>query len=606
MKYLPVLFMALMASAASASDAVPFTPELVAPLPCDYYTEDDPAGATGIRVNFQDGDIRPELLAGASVELLPQSFNDADGWSAAAPMVLPFREKIDHSRLPSTPEESIRDDAPIRLLDLETGNPTPYVVHIPPRNIIGRDPLETVRLYPFASLVPGRRYVLYSTFDAPLKDKRQKAVRFPLFDLLLSGQEPGDEREKRADEKLGPYVQYLKKAGVEIDSVLIFTGFTVRTRDNAIGALVRAAEKSVAASPPSVKIDKVRKVPAKNHYFVTGVITGPAIIGPRGELQKEHGEIWVDGEMEIPFWLFLPLDRLEKDGGYKAPLIVYCQGGPPAKRSHSRFETNRKRYMDAGFAMIAIDSPSNRYLNKWGNPTRAHTSFPETIRPGMNAAEMAQWAIDIRTVVTVAKTGGFDALPKGAPDGTSEIDPSRIAYTGISYGGINGAVFTALEPRFAAGVLQVGGNQWARLAAEHQFARVFGDGGLYLPSSRPGERPYLLNAAQLALDLVEPSYYAPCLGRGELFGSAESFPVLLQCGVHDKQVLTCDSLAAAAGLVQTPGQPSPEPTPGSRSSKMGGPMYPNGHAVPALKKGARDERFDFIREALAAAQKRGE
>jgi hypothetical protein len=580
--------------------AEPFSQELLTPFPSDVYTIEDSTSSTGVRVNFRDDDLRPGLVDLLPPGMRPEELSKADGFSAATPMTLVFRERVDHKRLPSTPAESINNDAPIKLVDIDTGKPVPYVVHIPVINPIGRDPLTLVRLYPYARLQPARRYVLYATGDLPLIRKGQRPERFGLFERFLAEEAPENEREEYVFKRLRPFLEAVRASGEDVSRIVIITGFTIRSDDNAIAPMAEAGRAALDLPPPEVTIIKVRENLLREYVRVEGVIHGPAVIDREGKLQWEGGAIKIEGKMDIPFIMFVPAKTYFSFVGPAEPrnapnpVIVFCQGGPPAKRKHYWMETLYKRYLSHGIAMICIDSPSNRELDWRKKPTRARTSFPGTTDPGANTAEMAQWAIDVRTVVSAIKAGKFDVLPNGAPDGVPELDPERIGYTGISYGGINGLFFTAMEPRFAASVIQVGGTQWVRLPAEHMMADLQGDGKLYEKGVLPGERPFWLAAAQLAFDLVEPTYYASHMWEEPLYPREEPMPLLTQSGYKDSQVRTSEAMNAVLGLADTPGEPHRDPPPYARAKWYGGPLYPNGHVAPVLNGEARDDRFEVF------------
>jgi len=598
------MVLALPLDAQAQGFSEPFSPGLIAPFPSDVYTEPDPESRTGSRLHFKEDDLRPGLLELLPPEMRPETLAGADGFSSATPMTLVFRESVDHQRLPRTPEQSVRGDAPIKLLDLDTGKLAPYDVHLPVANPIGRDSRCFVRLYPFARLAPGHRYALYAVDSLPLRSQDQKPGRFDLFERFLTGGTPVNDREARIFERLEPYLEAVVRSGADRKRIIILTGFIVRSDQNAIGPMVRAAEAVLDLPAPEVTVNKVRENPLMDCVRVDGVIHGPAIIDGEGGLQTEKGEIKIKGGMDIPFILFLPAQTSFSFAGparprqAPGPVVVFCQGGPPAKRKHYWMETLLPRYLGRGIALICIDSPSNRDLDWRKKPTRARTSFPGTTDPAANTAEMAQWAIDVRTVVSAIQAGKFDLLPRGAPDGVPELDPEKIGYTGISYGGINGLFFTAIEPRFAASVIQVGGTQWIRLPAEHMMADLQGDGKLYKKGVLPGERAFWLAAAQIVFDLVEPSCYAAHMWEHPLYPGDEPMPVLTQSGYHDTQVLTSEAMNAVLGLGRLPGGAHQEPAADSRAKWYGGPLYPNGHLVPALNREARNDRFEFFKEHL--------
>ncbi|HEV8711301.1 MAG TPA: hypothetical protein VGX03_00530 [Candidatus Binatia bacterium] len=79
-----------------------------------------------------------------------------------------------------------------------------------------------------------------------------------------------------------------------------------------------------------------------------------------------------------------------------------------------------------------------------------------------------QTVVDLMQLVRVIAVG-VDVDGDGVPD----LDPSRIYYSGISFGGIYGTTFLALEPRVRAGVLHVPGGPDIESTRLSPFGRPF-------------------------------------------------------------------------------------------------------------------------------------
>ena len=110
------------------------------------------------------------------------------------------------------------------------------------------------------------------------------------------------------------------------------------------------------------------------------------------------------------------------------PAIVLMHGMPGTARSMAGYAQLLAQY---GAVVIAIDAP---FARRAGQPVR----FSDGDR-----AEQIQLIKDLQRAVDVLR-----ARPN--------VDPARIAYLGISYGGAMGALFVGIEQRIKAAVLVVG------------------------------------------------------------------------------------------------------------------------------------------------------
>lgn len=192
-----------------------------------------------------------------------------------------------------------------------------------------------------------------------------------------------------------------------------------------------------------------------------------------------------------------------KGGCVPATLIVPQETGPLAglvmmRRMDLEFGM---RYADYGAVVIYVDPPSFRPQN---TAPRGTLTFTEQDRE-----EQIQLIIDLRRAID---------LLMARPD----VDPERIAYLGVSYGGAVGGLLAGIEKRLQAYVL------------------VVGDGGLVTHVTNPENLTMPLNEFSEEYKAwiddmwsIEPIHYV---------NHASSTPLLFQNAVRDQYVNVEDAV----------------------------------------------------------------
>ncbi len=194
-----------------------------------------------------------------------------------------------------------------------------------------------------------------------------------------------------------------------------------------------------------------------------------------------------------------------KGGNVPATLIVPDGEGPfagivmmhgmPGNRHHL-YWTGRI-YASMGAVVILIDAPFAR-------PENAARSWPLTFTE-QDREEQIQLIVDLRRAVDLLIA-------------RSDVDPNRIAYIGVSYGGAMGGLLAGVEDRLQAYVL------------------VVGDGGLVEHVTSPGvQDPFFQELTVKEQEFwvatmwpIEPIHYV---------GHAAPAALLFQNGTHDESVL---------------------------------------------------------------------
>ena len=187
--------------------------------------------------------------------------------------------------------------------------------------------------------------------------------------------------------------------------------------------------------------------------------------------------------------LFIPINRSSLRPG-----IVLMHGMPSKARDMTSYATTLANY---GAVVIAIDAPF------------ARRSGPSLWMTSKDRDEQVQLMKDLQRAVDVLRA-------------QVNVDKSRIAYVGVSYGGASGVLFASIEHRIKAAAL------------------VVGDGGLITHATN----------TQMALNFMAT---LSCANRAawfrdmkavegiRYFAFAKPTPLLLQNGLTDELVIKGDA-----------------------------------------------------------------
>lgn len=195
----------------------------------------------------------------------------------------------------------------------------------------------------------------------------------------------------------------------------------------------------------------------------------------------------------------VPATLLVPDGAGPYPGIVMMHGMPSDRRS---MQATGTLMAQVGAVVILIDAPFARPKNAG----REALSFTE-----LDREEQIQLIVDLRRAVDLLLT-------------RPEVDPDRLAYIGVSYGGAMGGLLAGVEDRLQAYVL------------------VVGDGGLVTHVTGSEDWPYgdffrLSESRQEAwleaMWPIEPIHYV---------GHAAPAALLFQNGTEDQMVPPADAL----------------------------------------------------------------
>jgi dienelactone hydrolase len=218
---------------------------------------------------------------------------------------------------------------------------------------------------------------------------------------------------------------------------------------------------------------------------------------------REASSTWIDLTYASPRGGRVPATLIIPDG--RGPFAGLVLGhGLPSKRQEMYWLG--RQYARAGAVVIAIDAPFAR-------PEHAGRPAPPTWT-GQDRDEQIQLIVDLRRAVDLLAA-------------RSDVDPERMAYLGVSYGGAMGGLLAGVEHRLQAYVLQVGDGGLVEHLTGVEDREGYWPGALYQRSTEIQE------GWLAAMWPIEPIHYV---------GHAAPAALLFQNGTRDTLVPPYDAL----------------------------------------------------------------
>ena len=464
------------------------------PFPTNLDTTGDPAQLTGLRVDLPLPDCTTHPSDCADIRVL----DSLDGFNVDARVSIPFSGRIDLSSV--TPDtiflvDRLGERVPLdRLVWTQATN----TLHGNPQTYLNQDTEYLLVVTDGVKAADGSNLAA-DTFRKDLnfgqtKDPAAKAYRADLLAALHWAPVPPDEIVDASLFTTQSITSLLEKVRSQIDAsspapasftigaggeraVFPFSQITGVTFHRQVGTSAFTDSTlpfaAVPVFPGAIATAAYGRFTSPDYENAQKVI--PAVgSGPLGIPAPQ-------GTNTIYFSLFLP-SGTEPAGGW--PVAIVGHGFTDSKQGFPI--TIASTLAHSGIATIAIN-----VVGHGGGPlgtltvTRtggAPVTFPAGGRgidqngdgaidstEGVNAAPpfgavgnrdgLRQTSIDLMQLVREIQVG-IDVDGNGTPD----LDPSRITYTGQSFGGIYGTTFMAVEPDVHAGVLNVPGGSISEIA----------------------------------------------------------------------------------------------------------------------------------------------
>ncbi|MBI5477243.1 MAG: hypothetical protein HY906_00220 [Deltaproteobacteria bacterium] len=435
-------------------------------FPDDAFTGDDPAARTGLRL-----DVTPQRIP--EVAKLPANFQDIfhelgtlDGFGLVAGTYVRFDGALDETSLASG-ENTATATAPILLGILSDGGPAfwPYEVKV-------TDEGRTVIVNPMRPLPPRSTGFLAVTNRVRGKDGRPVAASAAMS-AALKGR-AADAVTERVAPRMAAAAAALVAAGAverveDLAGVVVFT--TQSAFEDAVAIAADAAAADVRPEPGTTCVTETLWVRCEGHFVAVDYRGADGVIEDIGV--GDHAEPDRSATYVLPFTAWLPLERPGPFGGDAFPTLVFGHGlGGERQQAERLAEYAAPR----GLATVAIDA-----VEHGEHPTaQARTTLQRVLRffgideqdltflPLLMRDHFRQSTYDKLQLVRLLRLGvDLDG------DGTVDLDPARLAYVGVSLGGIMGPELLALAPELGAAVLAIAGGRVGSIVEDAgQFAIV--------------------------------------------------------------------------------------------------------------------------------------
>ncbi len=293
------------------------------PFPNDLFTVLDGRTATGVRINLP-AEGMPRSVGAKPMDV--SEWNRNDGWSPGSP-VLTFIEDLDlegsfgtDRAMLDTPELSLAADAPIVLLDADTGERHPYFAELDTHPATADDE-RTLIIRPLVNFTESHRYVI-GLRDLVRTDGtavEAGAAFAAIRDADLSGAK-ATSPEGRYRRLLGD----LTTAGVERDELILAWDFTIASAEGLAGRMLAIRDQSFAMLGDTDLADLVVEGDAPA-YEVTKV----------EQINNSDTAYRVTGTVDVPNFLTLPQDTANS-AGFEYPGLpgagdIYAQNVPGSR-----------------------------------------------------------------------------------------------------------------------------------------------------------------------------------------------------------------------------------------------------------------------------------
>lgn len=433
--------------------------------------------ATGLQVQLTQV-LRDELAGLLPPEFtLVQALEQLDGFGTTAGVTLAFSGPVDRATLAEA----------VHFVRLDDGAEVPWGAWW-----TGED--SVVVLEPLRPLAPGKAHAVVLTRSLHATDGTEVWPSEHLHGLLHG---TADAPAQVID--LWP--RALEAAGLQADEVAhgtVFTTQSLHTQDEALAAFLRAQ---------GPRLTRGTCAPAGAVTRCTATLELVDVMGPDGWIGPDEPPAKV-GTYTLPVTISLP------GAGDAGPYPVMFHGhGLGGDRGESHGVANT--VAPEGVAVIAIDAPRH------GDHPLAPTQELRQVLEFFGISLQTQ-AMDVlvlrddfrlgaleRVQLLEALKDGFDATG----DAQGDLDPTRMAYSGHSLGGVMGPQLLALAPELQAGFLSVpGGRVSAIVHRSRTFAVLVA--AMAPPGVDPTDVDRFFPLLQTAIERTDPLVWAAKAAEG--------------------------------------------------------------------------------------------
>jgi hypothetical protein len=497
------------------------------PYPSIHLMAEDADSSTGWRVDIP-ADILPVAENGTPMPV--EKFNRLDGFSPATPMLVFFENvTVDPAALPGVAAigESTAPDSPVQIIDLETGERLPLLAETdahPNAVSLGR---QTLIIRPQKIMRWAAHYAVVLT--TAVRDTAGRTVPVPEnFGSLVSG--------KKIPPSLRPWEEHyaalfgrLGEIGIDMADVVLAWDFWTGSREVTHAQIDYIMEKTREALPadpdfmPQYEIIESRYLDSDLDPDINPLIWRhmeltfkmKTFVNAEGVFElDDSGMPREQGEDDFALLVHIPPSVHDAAAG-TVPVIVF---------GHGMLGSPNDYLVREGDQLHALEA-SNRYGAIYAAPEFRGMSARDQLDAVTAATDFGKfhYITEDLHMETRFRDDPFFLASDGSG---SLVDTDRIYYFGISLGGHEGGVVTALSDVFRYAVLQVGGGPWTLMLERSSNWSKY-DIIITTWVRDPVDRQMLYAVSQMLWDPVDPATHWESLARKS---------VLLQESVGDAQV----------------------------------------------------------------------
>lgn len=499
--------------------------------------EVDAQTPTGRKLDIPMGTL-PANFDGVSID--PAAWNEADGFSPAAPMVMAFPGGVSAEGLPPFDNMglSTQPDSPTFILDMTTGQPVAHFAEIDMQADSTPDS-QALFLRPAARLVGGHRYAVAITNRVKARDGGDLPVP-PGFKALLNKSHTDHPLLEANRERLGEVLAALEDAGVSSEDLVVAWDFTVasddfihrdmaKVRDDGLAALHDMPQTFTITSDMPVDDGSVIKRKIHGTFSAPLFLTNGGGTTPGTVIARDaNGLPALQGFYQVGFDAIVP--ACAYTAAQPVGMVIYGHG---LMGSSSEATGGVQRTTASELCMVFVGT-NMRGMSEDDVPAVARALNDATHADEVMEV-LEQGLSNYIALVHAMRTTMAQQLFVDPANGNKVlVDPNQVYYYGLSQGAIFGTPFMAWEPTVTRAVLGVGAANYSMLldrSADWPTYRTILAGSY----ADPLDDTLIISLMQMRWDKTEGSGIANTVLAGTPTGVPPK-QILMQIALSDEQV----------------------------------------------------------------------
>ena len=465
------------------------------PWPSMAYVASDSSTATGFKL-----DLPPDGMP-SNVDktvLDPKNFARWDGFSPSGPMLVQFDTGVSSANLPSwkDPDASLAADAPIVIINVDTGERLPYFAEID-ANI--PDPSKAnLIIRPLAREKPSSHYAVALRNTLVGADGATPLAIPPAFAAMRDGKSFDHPKfaaiSKNADQMFAAFAN----AGVDKSEMVLAWDWVTASDaflQSDLTTMVGAALPAMGTNGSNLTFVANTQTPITGIYQTyLGTFKSPNFLTD-GEsddsimVRDASGNPMLTGMRDANFAALIPDCVMNQP--LPRPTIIFGHGIFGSAAEYLTNATVQALAQQYCFVILAGD-----FIGLTSRQLQLAPTAINDLNLGKEITEkLGQSVIDFISLETIAR-GPMSTDPAFQYMGQPVIDPKQTYYVGGSLGGIMGNVIMAYDPNLTRGVLAVPGGDWSLLIERSNAWSLLQGAAM---GSYPDPEDYQLNIAFLGM-----------------------------------------------------------------------------------------------------------